>query len=195
MAGMSPGDTGTSTSSPTATTVTDTGKAWTTNAFVGCIVTMAGVFGIVMSNTATVLTLDRWSTPATPGGAAASTPSTGVYQILMGNSAYAFMALTANNTAPSATDTTLASEIVTSGGGLIRKITSVAHTTGVASYTLAATFTANGSDSLPVIIAKLGIFNTVVGAAGRMLFETLISPTATLSASGDAVTVSDVVTN
>lgn len=42
------GDTGTSTG-VTATTLTDTGKAWTTNAFVGHLVASGGVYGVVLS--------------------------------------------------------------------------------------------------------------------------------------------------
>ncbi len=149
---------------------------------------------MVVSNTATVLTVDRWYTPSSPGGAAASTPSTGVYIILPGNAPYWYMALTTNATAASATDTTLASEITTAGGGLIRKLATYAHTTGAASYSLAATFTVNGSDTgLPATIAKIGIFNSIVGATGRMQFETLLGTTAVLSAVGDALTVTDTV--
>jgi hypothetical protein len=103
------------------------------------------------------------------------------------------MALTANNSAVVSTDTTLTGEITTAGGGLIRKLATYAHTTGASSYSLAATFTANGSDSLPVTVAKIGIFNTLTGATGRMQFETLLSATATLSASGDSVTITDTV--
>ncbi|MGH7743301.1 MAG: hypothetical protein ACREQ5_00565 [Candidatus Dormibacteria bacterium] len=105
------------------------------------------------------------------------------------------MAITTDSATPVATDTTLPSEITTAGGGLIRKLATYAHTTGVASYSLAATFTANGSDSLPAIIAKMGIFNSIVGATGRMQFETKLGTTATLSASGDQLTVTDSISN
>jgi hypothetical protein len=105
------------------------------------------------------------------------------------------MALTANASAALATDTALTGEITTAGGGLIRQLATYAHTTGASSYSLAATFTANGSDSLgsPVTIAKIGIFNTLTGATGRMQFETLLSATATITAIGDALTVTDTV--
>ena len=103
-----------------------------------------------------------------------------------------YMALTANSTAPSAGDTTLTGEITTSGGGLIRKQATYAHTGGAATYTLVATFTANGSDSLPVTVAKVGIFNASSG--GAMPWSTLLSPTAVFSASGDATTVTQTIT-
>lgn len=103
-----------------------------------------------------------------------------------------YMAITANATAPSAGDTTLTAEIATAGGGLLRAQATYAHTGGAATYTLTKTFTANGSDSLPVTIAKMGIFNA--SSSGTMPFETLVSPTATLSAAADAVTITETVT-
>lgn len=193
MGGDLAGYTGTTTSAPTATTVTDSGASWTTNAYAGHIVVMGNnVYGVVVSNTGTVLTIDRWYTPASPGGAAATTPSTGGYIILPGNAPCWYMALSTNGTAPAATDTTLASEITTAGGGLIRKLATYAHTAGASSYSLAATFTVNGSDTgLPVTIQKIGIFNSIT--SGRMQFETALSATATLSAIGDQLTVTDTV--
>lgn len=185
------GDTGTSTAVG-ATSLTDSGKAWVSNAYAGHLVVSGGVYGVVLSNTGTVLTIDRWYAPATPGGSAGSTPSTGTYVVLPGQAPAPFMALTANSSAPSAADTTLSGEITTSGGGLVRKLATYAHTAGASTYTLSATFTANGSDSLPVAVAKMGSFNSI--SAGRMLHETLLSATATLTASGDNVVVTQTVT-
>lgn len=102
-----------------------------------------------------------------------------------------YVALTANATAPAATDTTLTAEIATGGGGLVRKAGAYAHTTGAASYTITTTFTANGSDALPVTIAKRGIFDAAT--VGNLVFETLVTPTATLSASGDSLTLTDTI--
>jgi hypothetical protein len=188
---------GTSTGT-TATSLTDTGQAWGVNAFTGHIVATAGaagVYGVVVSNTATVLTIDRWNTPATPGSTAGATPGAATaYVILPGNAPAEFMALTANATAPAATDTALTGEIVTAGGGLIRKICPYAHTAGAASYTLTPVFTANATDALPVTVAKIGVFQSVVGASGNLLFETLLGTTATLSANGDQLTITETVT-
>lgn len=103
-----------------------------------------------------------------------------------------YVGLTANVTAPAAGDTTLTGEITTAGGGLIRKAGTYAHTTGAASYTITTVFTANGSDALPVTIGKRGIFDAA--AAGNLVFETLVSPTATLSTAGDQLTLTDTVT-
>lgn len=103
-----------------------------------------------------------------------------------------YLAVTANSTSPSAGDTTLTGEITTSGGGLVRGVGTYAHTGGASTATLTRTFTANGSDSLPVTLAKAGVFNASSG--GSMPFESLLSPTATVSASGDSVTLTVTIT-
>lgn len=197
MGGDVAGYTGTSTSTPTGTTLTDSGATWTTNQWAGHMVTAhTGVYGVVVSNTSTVLTIDRWYAPASPGGAAGTTPgATGIYVILPGNAPAWYHAVTADAGAPAAGDTTLASEITTAAGGLKRKLATYAHTGGAASYSLTTVFTANGSDSLPVTLAKMGTFNSVVPATGKMIYESAISPTATLSASGDQLTLTQTVTN
>lgn len=97
-----------------------------------------------------------------------------------------YIALTANATSPAASDTTLTGEITTASGGLIRTAGVVAHTAGASSTTVTVTHTANGNDSLPVTIAKEGLFNAA--SSGAMGFETLLATTATLSAVGDALT-------
>lgn len=103
-----------------------------------------------------------------------------------------YLALTANTTTPGAGDTTLTAEIATASGGLVRAQATYAHTGGAGTYTLTKTFTANGSDSLPVTIGKVGVFNASSG--GTMPWSSLLSPTATLSAVGDALTVTETVT-
>lgn len=103
-----------------------------------------------------------------------------------------YIALTANNTAPNATDTVLTGEITTASGGLVRAQATYAHTTGTATYTLSKTFTANGSDVLPVTIAKTGTLNAA--SVGTLAFETLLSSTATLTGSGDQLVYTDTFT-
>lgn len=103
-----------------------------------------------------------------------------------------WVALSANTTAASASSTVLTGEITTGGGGLVRAAGTYAHTNGTSTYTITNTFTANGSDSLPVTIAKVGIFNASSG--GSIVFETLLGTTATLSASGDTLTITQTVT-
>lgn len=102
-----------------------------------------------------------------------------------------YVGITANATAPAAGDTTLTGEIATAGGGLVRKAGTYAHTGGAASYTITTVFTTNASDVLPVTVAKRGIFDAA--AAGNLVFSTLVTPTATLSAVGDQLTLTDTV--
>lgn len=103
-----------------------------------------------------------------------------------------YMALTANTTAPAAGDTTLTAEIATASGGLIRAQGTYAHTGGTSTYTLTKTYTANGNDSLPITVGKVGIFNAA--SSGTMPWSTLLSPTATISAVGDSLTITSTIT-
>lgn len=103
-----------------------------------------------------------------------------------------YMGITANSTAASAASTTLAGEIATAGGGLLRAQATYAHTAGTNTTTLTKTFTANGTDALPVTVAKIGVFNAVT--VGTLAYETLLNASATLTVSGDNVSVTDTVT-
>lgn len=103
-----------------------------------------------------------------------------------------YVALTASTTAPAATDTALTGEITTAGGGLLRAQATYAHTAGTNTTTLTKTFTANGSDTLPVTIAQIGVFNA--SSAGTLAYHTALTSTATLSASGDNVSITETVT-
>jgi hypothetical protein len=188
----------TGTATATSATSLTVASGFTASAYIGKIV-VAGttpgtaVYGIITANTTTVLTIDRWYNPLTPSGAAATTPSATTTFIIMPYGAGApWMALTANASAAAGADTTLTAEITTGGGGLIRKLGTYAHTAGVASYTITTVYTANGSDALPVTVAKMGCFNSITG--GTMAFETLLNATATLTLSGDQLTVTDTVT-
>lgn len=101
---------------------------------------------------------------------------------------YNHMSLSANASAPAGSDTTLTGEILTAGGGLYPGQGTYAHTNGTTTSTLTKTFTANGSDSLPVTIAQIGMRNASAGG-GTLGVKELLSATATLSVSGDALTV------
>lgn len=194
---------GTNTTAPTSTTLTldDQTAPGSTSKWNGQPVFIAGVYGTIISNTnATppVLTIDRWNTPATPGGSAAGTPAAGKYVVAQTSAAVQFMGLSANTTAlgtPS-TNTSLPSEITTAGGGLVRQICPMSHTASTATTVATPVFTANGSDSLPVTIGSAGSFNSMVvaDATQTMFFNTLVSPTATLSASGDQLTITQTIT-
>lgn len=199
---------GVSTTAPTSTTYTldGVGAPGSTTAYNGQRI-MAGstavgdVYGIAQSNTNAappVVTVDRWYNAATPGGAAATTPVAGPWIIPDGPTAVRFMGLSANTTSlgtPS-TNTSLPGEITTAGGGLIRQACAWAHTASTAVTTLTAVFTANGSDSLPVTLGSEGTFSSMVVAAvvQTMFFNTLFSPTATLSSIGDQLTATQTIT-
>lgn len=200
MGGDVAGYTGTATSTST-TSLTGTSTPFVASAFIGHIVvcSSSGVlaYGVVTANTTSVLTVDQWYAPGSPGGAATTQPGTTcTFVVLPGNAPYWYMALGSSSHTPLVADTTLSGEITTTGGGLIRKLATYAHTGGASTYSLAATFIANGSDSLgsPVTIYNIGVFNTLTGATGRMQFQTPVSPNATISASGDQLTVTDTVT-
>lgn len=183
------GDTGTSTA-VAATTLTDSGKAWTTDQWRGHIVTSANRYGVILANTGTVLTIDKWYDPTTPATAAGSNPATGTYVIDYSGFPGAWVAVSENATAPALGDVSLTAELA--GSGWDRRLAVFAHTNGVNTYTLTTTFTS--ADGTTRIIAKAAYFNSVRNATGQfMLFETLVSPTATLI-SGDAVTLTDTTT-
>lgn len=197
------GEKGTATASSGSTLTTNSGVTHATNDLAGQAVytgttTVVGVYGVIVTNTSgtnTVLTVDRWTDPANPGSTAGTTPaSTAPYVIAPGGTPAWFMGLTATNTAFSAGDTTLAGEITTASGGLIRKICPYAHTAGTTTTTLTPVFTANGSDSLPVTVAAIGVFNVLVGTTGVLAYHTVLGSTATLSASGDNLTITETIT-
>jgi hypothetical protein len=183
--GDSSGTTGTSTG-VTATSLTNTGASWTTDQWAGKAVFTGGVYGVVKSNTATVLTIDKWYAPGDPGGAAATTPGTGVYVIAAAPPAV-WIGLTANSGAPAAGTTSLTGEITS--GTLARALATYAHTGGTATYTLTKTWTSDQT----VVIAKIGVFNAGPGTGGTIVFETLLNATASL-VSGDQLQVTETVT-
>lgn len=217
--GDTTGKSGTTTSAPTATTATDTGGAFTASTagpqntntgphqggLVGHIVVMATAYGVIISNTTTVLTIDMWHTFATPD-TAATTPSTGAYYITPGQAPAAYTGISVATRAFNAADQTLTndgaaiSELFFTGGGLKRKLATWAHTTATNTFTLTTTWTANGSDTLPQAVAKWGAFAAEVTVAptlatsGPMLFNTNLTATATLAAVGDNVTITDTTT-
>lgn len=102
--------------------------------------------------------------------------------------AFNFMALanSATAVAPAVTDTTLTGEITTVGGGLIRKQGTYAHTAGTNTTTITATFTANGTDALPVTVSQDALFNAIT--AGTMAFKDALNSNATFNVVGDNLT-------
>jgi hypothetical protein len=103
-----------------------------------------------------------------------------------------YVALTASTVAPASGDTTLTGEITSAGGGLLRAQATYAHTAGTNTTTLTKTYTANGSDALPVTIAQIGVLNAT--SSGTLAYHTALSATATLSSIGDSLSVTETVT-
>lgn len=92
-----------------------------------------------------------------------------------------YIALTANNSAPLAGDTTLAGELAVDG--LSRAQGTYSHTSFATSYTVEFTFSVTGG---PHTVAKAGLFNALAG--GILVFEALFSTPATVTTS-DTLTV------
>ncbi len=203
LGGQTVGGSGTSTAT-TATTLTDSTQAWTVNAYAGMRVVSGAAWGLILSNTATALTIDRWYVPATPGGAAAAIPATGTYVILAGSPPAWFVGLANNSTAPVASDTTMGGEIVngtptgennvigTLPTGLLRQIAPFAHTAGSTTFTLTPVFTTNSNESgiLPVTVGRISVSTSLIPGNGITMFaETLLNATATFAAVADQLTV------
>lgn len=154
------------------------------------------VEAIILSNTAgtnTVITVDRWVQPGNT--VTATTPSsTTAYAILAGGVPARHIGLSTNGTAPSATDTTLTSELNSGGGGLNRAKATYSHTIGTATYTLTNTWTANSTDTGggSVQIQKMAVFNSSVSVVGIMVFESAVPSPPTLVA-GDTISITDTV--
>lgn len=165
--------TGTATAS-SATSLTTSGL--TASAYVDHLViatpnsagTGSTVYGVITANSTTVITVDRWYNPASPGGSAGTTPNaTAGFIIVPGSAPAVYLALTANTFSPSATDTTLAGELTTNGFSRAY-YTTLTHTGGSTSYSIAHTFTATGTET----INNEGVF-TAAGppTQGTMVFE------------------------
>lgn len=183
----------------TATTLTNSGASFPTSGqgLAGSIVVAsrnssgagATVYGVIVSNSSTVLTVDQWYDPTSTSGAAGSTPNaTGAYVILPGQNPASWLAVTANATAPAASDTTLTAEITTSD--FVRAVGTYAHTAAATTYTLQKLFTSTTT----VTINKEAVFgacNTTGG--GVMPFESA-EPNPPTLVSGDTLTQTITVT-
>lgn len=203
-------------SAATGTTLT-TSNTLVTNATAGhrvYVYTTSGnvfVWGNCISNTnaasASVITVDQWYVPLTPGGSVGSNPGTPWAWVIvdggMVSTWFAAMATGAN--APVNTDHTLATngntEYTQAGGTLIRKIcpTATDVSSSARTVTLVPVFTANASDvaNLPKVFTTIGFFASMVpgfgGAGGPMKYETALSASATVNALSDQVTITETI--
>ena len=190
-----------------ATSLTNSGAAFPTTGgpntgLQGQVVVSAaagvpGVFGVILSNTATVLTVDQWWNVASATGAAGTTPtSTAEYIVLPWNSFANWVGLSTNASAAAAGDVTrtadgLYADGTTSGtasepstNGLSRVYVQPTFP-GAGQIQLQYTWTYSGSSS--VAVAKACLFNTKAAAGTLLVLETLTSAPATVNASGDTI--------
>lgn len=176
-----------------ATSLTNTGAAWTTDQYKGWRVfspltniTTEPPYGNIGSNTSTVLTIDNWWTAA---DGVATTPASGNAYVIYPVCIPRFMGLTTNTGAPNASDTTLTGEITT--GGCARAKATYAHTGGTGSYTMQVVFSVTASFTN---IHKMALFSaSTATAAGVMALEAVLNQDATVG-NGDTLTVTDTIT-
>jgi hypothetical protein len=176
----------------TATSLTNSGAAFPTagQALAGQIVvacpnnagTGSKVYGVIVSNTATALTVDQWYDPTSTSGAAGTTPNaTCSYVIVPGQNPAPWLAVTQNATAPSASDTTLTAELTTSDW--LRAVGTYAHTAAATTYTLVHLWTSTSTVTINKE-AQFGAANTTGG--GVMPFESA-EPSPPTLVSGDTL--------
>ena len=141
------------------------------------------VYGVIVSNTATVLTVDQWYSPVSTTGAAGTAPNaTASYCVVPGQAPAPWLALTANAVAPTSADTVLTAEIVSAD--FARAVGTYSHTAAATTYALTHLFTSASS----VTINKEAVFgaaNTTGG--GVMPFESA-EPSPPTLISGDTLT-------
>jgi len=150
--------------------------------------TTAPVYGNIGTNSTTVLTVDGWwvGTADTMTG---TTPASTNGYFITPTACFRFMGLTTDSGAAAAGDTTLASEITTSGAS--RAKATYAHTGGTATFTLQNAYSITGTLTA---IHKMGLFTAANTTAGGILgFETVLNADATV-VNGDTLTVTETIT-
>ncbi len=180
-----------SATSAAATTLTNSGASFPTSGqgLAGAIVAAgpntsgAGstVFGVIVSNTSTVLTVDQWYNAGTMGSG--TTPNaTASYQVLPGQAPAMFLALSTDGTAPASTDTALTGEITS--GGLSRALAVFSHTAAATTYTLQKVFNATGTFT----VNKEAVFGAANSTAGGVMPFESAEPNPPTLVSGDQLT-------
>lgn len=99
-------------------------------------------------------------------------------------------ALSTTNSLPATSENTMAGEITTASGGLLRAAMEFAHTAGTNTSTLKHTWTANATDegAGEKIIATFATFNKVT-SGGTMGEIDKLASTASLKVNGDSITI------
>lgn len=194
---------------PTSTTFTDTGAAFPTatsgagNAgeqshfiFVNTATWTSSVFGVIMSNTSTVLTVDQWYAVPVTGSAGSTPAATRPYLVSQYPSPMMWIGLSTSVAAAVATDVTRTSDGLWgdgTGGGTATEQT----TNGLARAFQQVTFPSAGqaqavhtwtyTGSSSVTIGKVIWFNSLAAAGTIPFLETLLNATATVAANGDNI--------
>lgn len=147
-------------------------------------------YGVIVSNTATVLTVDQWYDVTSTTGASGATPTTsggsattGVgYIVLPGQNPASWLAVTSDATAPTTADTTLAAELTSNG--FSRAVGAWAHTAnGGATYTLLKLWTASGTQT----INNEAVFGAATTTAGGVMPFKSAEPSPPTLVSGDTL--------
>lgn len=182
------GESGTATAT-SATSLTNTGASFPTSAvingatggYAGQIIavgpnasgTGSTVYGVILSNTGTVITVDRWVDAGSPFTAGTTPNATGKYQVLPTYAPLWYLALSSTSITPAAADTVLSGEL-TSGGFARANYTTRTHTAASSSVSLANTFTASSTQTInsEALFSATGTAGVATAAnAGVMGFE------------------------
>ena len=116
-------------------------------------------WGTILSNTGTVLTIDRWTSGA--GGLGTTPNGTGLYLVVPGQSPANWIAISADAGAPTSADTALTSELATNGFARQQGVWS--HTAAAGTFSIVTTFTCSGGAG--TTINKYGLLNASSGGA------------------------------
>lgn len=198
------GESGTATSTA-AQTLTNTGAAFPTTAdvngatgsyaghIVACGPNASGVgstvYGVIVQNSATVLTVDRWVSASSPFTAGTQPNGTCTYQILPGHAPAWWMGVSTTVQSGAAGDVVLAGELST-GGFARQNATSRTHTAVSSAYSLATTFTASSTQTInsEAVFTAAGVNGIATAAnSGIMVFENS-EPNPPTLVSGDTLT-------
>jgi len=151
-----------------ATQLTDAGQAWAADQWRGMIVVVGSVYGVITTNDATHLTVDKWHNPNSADSTGTTPGATSAYFIVAGAAPAHYIGLSDDATAPAATDTVLAAEISTNG--LARALGTYSYVDATPAYQITHTWTATATQSS----RKAGMFNASAG--GVMWFENTFGP-------------------
>lgn len=185
----------------TATTVTfSTQATWATDEHRGkiCVVTRnaagagSNVYGVILANSTTVITVDKWYSAQDPGGAAATTPdATGAILVCNLGAPCWWMAVT-EDTGQTIQNTEIALTAEMAIDGFVRAMAGYSHTTASTSFALAKTFTstkASGSSTL----TRMALFNSSRNATGQFMVFFSAIPSPPVLILNDQVTITDTI--